>query len=369
MKSSIFTLILLCALFPLLKAQPEKTFVFEENGKISSMEDKMLQEKIQGLSICLVQNLEVDTALQWGYRDVDKQLKVNEETLFQVGGMAAALTKFAVLRLVKEGRIDLDADVNQYLVTWKLPENKFTKNQPVTIRDLLLNRRGFKTISKPKGYLPGDDLPTLQQMLNGLPPSKEAPVRLKANLNKSGNTSFHTIMILHQLLEDIHQKPFASIMQSEVLTPLGMKNSVFTAALSPTQQLNAAFGYQEDGALIDGGRRVYPELACAGLWTTPTDYARFITHILKAAMGKDNRFLNQPLAQETITPADDYRCLLLFKSDNLYWGGASEGFYTQFEANAEEGWAVIVFMNSHLKWKLNGEIRHKAKALISANPN
>ena len=366
MKKITLILILLTTALFLSIAQEEAIFTFEVDGKIYNMQERMSQENAQGVSLYAMKNDGADTMLQWGYRDVENQLKVEENTLFHVGGMTGALTNFAVLRLANDGKIDLDTDVNEYMTSWQLPESKFTKTQPVTVRDLLLQKRGFKTISKPGGYVPGSKLPNLVQMLNGEAPSQEQPVKLVSNRNKSGNSSFYNTMILHQMLEDVHGKPFVDIMNEEVLQALNMTESTFSLPLTEEEASRAALGYDDQGNMIEGGRWLYPELAAAGLWCTPKDYARFVNHIIQAAKGQDNRYLSQELAQASINPEEGYRALILLKNDDyLYWGGASQGFYTQFEANVEEGWIIVVFINTHLRWKLNGEIRHRAKQLVA----
>lgn len=366
MKKITLILILLTTALSLSIAQNEAIFTFEVDGKIYDMQERMAQENAQGVSLYAMKNDGADTMMQWGYRDVENQLKVEENTLFHVGGMTGALTNFAVLRLVNDGKIDLDTDVNEYMTSWQLPESKFTKTQPVTVRDLLLQKRGFKTISKPGGYVPGSKLPNLIQMLNGEAPSHEQPVKLVSNQNKSGNSSFYNTMILHQMLEDVYGKPFVDIMNEEVLQALNMTESTFSLPLTEEEASRAAFGYDDKGNMIEGGRWLYPELAAAGLWCTPKDYALFVNHIIQAANGQDNRYLSQELAQASINPEEGYRALILLKNDGyLYWGGASQGFYTQFEANVEEGWIIVVFINTHLRWKLNSEIRHRAKQLVA----
>ena len=365
MQKTLLFAFIFCTLYFTSTAQEPFVFSFEEDGNTYTIEERMAQENAPGVSICLMHPDGRDTTMQWGYRDAAKQYPIDESTLFQVGGMSAAPVHFAVLRLVHTKQIDLDTDINQYLKSWKFPESKFTKAAPITVRDLLLQTRGFKTVSKPQGYVAGSPLPNLIQMLNGEAPSQEAAATLKSNKNKSGNSAFYNNLILQQLLEDIHQKPFAEIMQTEVLDPLGMKQSLYRAALSEEEAQNAAFAHDDDGQQIEGGRRVYPELACSGLWTTPRDFALFASHIFKAAQGEDNRYLSKELAQASMEPMEGWRSLIFFKNDkNLYWGGASVGFYTNFSGNPETGWIKIVFINANLKWKLCNQISYKANGLI-----
>lgn len=344
---------LLFITFPLCA---QNWFQTEIEGEWQTIEDRMKPENhhVPGMGYVVIRNLAIDTVMYKGFRDRENELLVDENTLFQMGSMTAATVKFAIIRLVNDGKIDLDAPANQYLKSWKIPEKSFTKSNPVTVRDLLTQRRGFNDVYKPKGYLKGESLPTTLQILNGESPSNLGDMMLKKDINKKGNTSIANNMILQVILEDIHGKPLAEVIDSEVFKPLGMNRSLIRAQLSESEKDNYAVGYsQENGERIEGDNRVHPELAAAGLWSTPEDYAKFIIHLYKAAKGLDNSLINKGLAQQSVQPETGYISLVLYQNENKnnYWGGAPVGFYSQFEGNHEEGWAVIACTNKHLSWK------------------
>lgn len=325
-------------------------FSFQGEGVTVSLATKMEQAKVNGISYYIMQEAAEDTSFQVGYRDLENQLPVEMTTQFQVGSMTVPLVHFAVLRAVDEGLVDLDASANDYLQRWQISWGPFANFRSVKVRDLLQQNCKFNLGSKPRGYVPGTDTPTLVQILNGEAPSQEKTVKLISAYNIRGYGSFANVMILQLLLEDIYQEDLSSIIQRQILTPLEMDHSTFTAELSPEYQQTASVGYDKQGARIEGDRWVYPELGAVGLWSTPQDYAKFVWYIMEASKGKDNRFLSQEMALAGLTPNKQNRGLIFYNRYGPYWGGASMGFRTQFKANIEEAWVAVCFMNSHENW-------------------
>ncbi|MEM1122526.1 MAG: serine hydrolase domain-containing protein [Bacteroidota bacterium] len=366
--------------FPvLLNAQSEAPFTFEKEGQTMELSAAMQRAKVNGISVALFRHGELDTLMQWGTKDAAQTKTVNAQTLFQAGSLTNALTKYLVVRLVEMGKIEFQSPVNNYLQSWQIPEKSFTKKQPVTVEDLLLQRRGFPTVSKPTGYQSGNNMPNLLQILNGDAPSQELAAIPRKHKNRGGNLSFLPNLVLQQLIEDVYQAPFAEVVQREIFDPLDMQDSYIAAELSADQKANASVGYTKDGKLIVGERWIYPELGAAGLWTTPLDYGKFVTHVQRAAAGLDNRFLSVELAQMGLSAqkAKDYRThiFLVNKFGDPYWGGASMGFRTQFTTAKDGSWTVVAFMNAHEQWifmaELMGQLipftRHRNRVELAAN--
>ncbi|MEN0046114.1 MAG: serine hydrolase domain-containing protein [Bacteroidota bacterium] len=327
-------------------------FLTKEEGKSYTLAEKMEHHKVNGAASAIIRNFELDTTIQLGFRDRENDLVVDENTLFQMGSMTGAMVKFAVMRSVSDGKIGLDDPVNNYLKTWKVEEKGFTKNAPITVRDLLLERRGFNPVYKPKGYMAGAELPTVEQILNGEKPSNLPTLSL--DKNKSKKSSLANDLILQKFLEDIHGKDFATLMQEQVFEPLGMNNSIIAAELTAEQKQNACVGYNDNLSRVEGDRRIYPELAHSGLWSTPIDYAKFVLHVFKAAKGMDNSLLRKDLAIFGVKAQHESEALILLEkteSGRNYWGGATNGFYCQFEASLEEGWIVVGCSNRELAWQ------------------
>jgi hypothetical protein len=89
-----------------------------------------------------------------------------DKTIYQAASLSKLVTALAALRLVDRGVLDLDRDVNDYLTAWRVPENDFKRDHPVTLRQLLSMTAGIG-VPGYLGYAPGQKLPTLQQILDG----------------------------------------------------------------------------------------------------------------------------------------------------------------------------------------------------------
>ncbi|MEM9986805.1 MAG: serine hydrolase domain-containing protein [Bacteroidota bacterium] len=336
-----------------LVAQEDAPYFFskgEGEDRYYSLSERMEQHRVPGASTAIFRNFELDTTFQLGYRDTDGRLPVTPGTIFQMGSMTGAVVKFAVVSLASRGKIDLDKPANQYLGEWQIEEKGFTKRNPITVRDLLLEARGFNDVYKPKGYRPGLELPTWEEIMAGDSPSNIPALNLRRNSPKG--SSLANEMILQRLLEEVYQADFPTLMKKEVFDPLGMKNSLIAAELNDSQKEYAAAGHQENGESIEGKRWIYPELAHSGLWSTPEDFGRFILFVYQAAQGKENSLLSQELALAGIKAQRGNTALILLEgNNNNYWGGAPQGFYSQFSANFEGGWIVVGCSNRQLAWQ------------------
>lgn len=338
---------------------------FEVDGQQFTPAERMAQVNVNGISVAIVKDFKIDTLFQWGQADPATQRAVTANTIFQVGGMTAVITQLATLRAAELGIIDLDTDINQYLTSWKLPQNKFTKDNPVTCRQLLSKRRGFEQASKPTGYAPGEAIPTLLQVLNGEKPAKNKPITVRSGTMEMDNYSFETEVILQQLLEDIYHKPFDVIIATQFFTPLAMTNSSFNQELTPEQAAMAAIGFTTTGDRIKGDRWAQPELGSAGLWTTAEDYAKLMIELSFAYHKKSTTLINAATAELAFTRAHDSKSLAMNVSrdgNTAYYGGASMGFRTSFDLNFREGSGIVVLMNSHENWRFMNEVMNTLKS-------
>ncbi len=223
-------------------------------------------------------------------------------TLFNAASMSKPLTAVAVLKLAQDGRIHLDADINSYIKSWKVPENQFTAKHKVTVRELLSHTAG---IASQNGEVddPDKPIPTLVQMLEGKKPATTPPVRVTTEPGTKFAYSNGGYMILQLLIEDVTGKPFAQFMQQAVLTPLHMNDSTFETPLSPEHATHAATGYWSDGVKgIAPSHFIKPNLAAGGLWTTASDYAKFLLELQKEYAGTSHLILNQQTLRSMMQP-------------------------------------------------------------------
>ena len=257
--------------------------------------------KVPGLSIAVIDNFEIAWAKGYGVTEAGTSNPVTPHTLFQAGSVSKAIAAAGALHLVEQGKIQLDEDVNHTLTTWKVPENEFTKEQKVTLRRLLSHSAGL-TVHFFPGYPVNAPLPTLAQILNGEPPANTAPVRVNFVPGSKWAYSGGGFLIAQQIMIDVTGLPFPQIMRESIFDKIGMKDSSFEHPLSATRAKQAASGTHWNGNTVEGKWHLYPEMAAAGLWSTPSDLARFAIEIALAKRGKANGILSQSMAREMLKP-------------------------------------------------------------------
>jgi CubicO group peptidase (beta-lactamase class C family) len=247
--------------------------------------------KTPGVSIAVINNGRIEWARGYGFLEAGGNSPVTPETLFQAASISKPVAAMAVLRLVQENRLNLEEDVNKKLVSWKVPENEFTKERKVTLRGLLSHSASI-TVSGFNGYSSDKQVPTLLQILNGTTPANSKPIRVDGLLNKEFRYAGGGYIIMQQLLEDVTGKPFPALMQKTILGKLGMTHSSYLQPLPKELWDSAAIGHGTNGEKLKGNWNTYPEMAAAGLWTTPSDLARFAIDIQKSKAGKSDAVLS-----------------------------------------------------------------------------
>src|SRR5687767_8990660 len=260
---------------------------------------RMKELNVSAVSIAVIRNGSLEWAGGFGARD-EKGSPVTVDTLFQAGSVSKGLTSMAVMTLVQARRLNLDADVNQYLKSWKIPQSSFTAQSPVTLRQLLSHSAGV-TQSGFGGYEAGEPVPTLLQVLDGEPPARHPPIRVDVTPGTIWRYSGGGYVIVQQALMDTTGAPFPTLMRETVLSPFGMSHSTFEQPLAKDLQARAAIPYAVDGTPLRGGPRTHPEMAPAGLWTTPSDLARFAIGIQRALAGFSEGVLSQASARAMLS--------------------------------------------------------------------
>jgi CubicO group peptidase (beta-lactamase class C family) len=225
---------------------------------------------------------------------------VTGTTRFQACSISKPVAALAMLRLVDRGMLDLDADINTKLRSWRLPGNNDW--QPVvTLRQLASHSAGLTTWGFP-GYKRTDDLPSTVQILCGMYPANTSGVRVDTVPGAQFRYSGGGTVALQLLLEDVTGTPFPALMRELVLDPIGMADSDYAQPPPPEVHGVLASGHDSTGDIVAGGWHVYPEMAAAGLWTTPSDLCRYALAVRAAYAGAPGGLISQRLAREMLTP-------------------------------------------------------------------
>lgn len=243
-----------------------------ESSNGLKLADEMAAMHVPGVSIAMIHGGKIEWARGFGVASVGGA-PVTRETLFQAASISKPVAALAVLRFVESGKIRLDADVNQYLKSWKVPAS-----QIVTVRELLTHSAGL-TVHGFAGYAAGEPVPTLLQVLNGEKPANSAAIRVDVKPGTVWRYSGGGYVVAQQMLEDLSGEAFPKLMQDTVLGPIGMTRSTYEQPLPKGRLGEAAIPYRSDGKPVEGGPHTYPEMAPAGLWTTPSDLARYALQV------------------------------------------------------------------------------------------
>jgi CubicO group peptidase (beta-lactamase class C family) len=317
-----------------------------------SVDDLMRVFHDPGLTVAVIDGYKVVWAKAYGVTDYASKTRVTPKTLFQAGSISKPVAAAGMMLLVQEGKLSLDEDVNAKLKTWKVPENEFTKEQKVTLRRLASHTAGLTVHGFP-GYDVDEKVPTLAEILNGTkPPANTDPICVDFVPGTKWRYSGGGVTIEQLLMMDVSGKPFPALMKELVLEKEGMTDSSYEQPLPAAWQARTATGTYRDGKPVHGKWHIYPEMAAAGLWTTPTDLAKFAIDIALSKQGKSNRVLTQKTADEMLThppSAPDYGIGFGMPPDRpgeFGHNGADEGFQAVLVMNYETGQGFAAMANS-----------------------
>jgi CubicO group peptidase (beta-lactamase class C family) len=320
--------------------------------------DRMAHYHVPGLSLACIHNGTLEWAQTFGVAIVGGE-PVTPETLFQGSSISMPVTALAVLRLVEQGKLNLDVDVSQYLRGWKLPTNRFTERKKATLRELLSHTAGA-TIHAFEDYAAGEKVPTLVEVLNGERPAKSAPVTIDFVPGTKFRYAGGNYAIIQQILTDVTGEPFPELMQELILQPLHMVHSTFEQQIPEKLRPLVAIPYDKDGNAIAGGPHTSAVMAVAGLWTTPSDLALFALAIQDALAGKPGAIVSASTAREMLRPVQGFYALgfaIAGNGPNRYFShpGANLG-YLSFLFAYEKGDGVVLLSNQQYSKALMLEI-------------
>lgn len=318
-----------------------------EPAPVMKLTDRLEFYKVPGVSIAVIHEGRIDWARSYGLKNIETKGPVTDETLFQAGSISKPVAALAALKLVEQGKLNLDEDVNNKLTSWKVPENEFTKDQKVTLRRLLTHSAGLTVHGFP-GYAADQPVPSLVQILNGEKPANTAAIRVDTVPGTIWRYSGGGYTIMQQLMIDVLKKPFPQIMRELVLDPAGMKNSTYENP-PPSARAKQASDAHVAGATVKGHFHTYPEMAAAGLWTTPTDLALLVIELQKSLAGKSNKILSKEMTAQMLSPQFQRWGLgpsVTIKGQTIEFshGGSDEGFEAYW-VGFNDGRGAVVMTN------------------------
>ncbi|WP_054026080.1 serine hydrolase domain-containing protein [Bacillus sp. FJAT-28004] len=265
------------------------------------IQEKMKQNGVPGLGIAVLQHGQMAWQGSYGVVEAGTQLTVTEESLFPACSISKMVTAIGVLCLVQEGVLSLEEDVNRYLVSWNVPENQFTKQKKVTLRNLLAHQAGFVDLRGSfDTYQEQDPFPSPKELLMGTTKyhSELAQVTYLPESRFSYSDAGYTVV--EQILEDVSGESFAAALERLVMKPLGLKRTLFWDGIT-NEPAGAIMGHDKWGHVVEGKRAHYPNLSGAGLWTTPKELSVLSSEVMKAWNGDPNGILRPAMAKMMLT--------------------------------------------------------------------
>ena len=325
----------------------------------------LAQFSVPAVSVAVIRDFKIEWARAWGVKDVKTGDAATVDTLFQAASISKPVAAMASLRAVQDGRFTLDQDINTILKSWKLPARPTSSGEIVTPRMLMSHTSGTDDGFGFPGYLPDAPRPSIVQILDGVPPANRGSVRVGRPPMTGYKYSGGAVTIEELALTDVLGKPFPLIMREMVLGPIGMTNSTYEQPLPANRHAQAAHAHNQTGQPGDAPWRVHPEHAAAGLWTTPTDLAKFAIEVQQALAGRSTKVLSRTMAQEMVTPVGVGPFAVGFtiakEGEGWYFshGGSNVGFRCDLIAHRSKGYGAVIMTNGDNGGRLISALREK----------
>ncbi|MGB1032327.1 MAG: serine hydrolase, partial [Flavobacteriales bacterium] len=290
-RNLIFLLVFCASLVSCAQGEltPSEKFANEMDSRVPQL---LHDFNVPGAAIAVIKNGEVILQKGYGYSNLENEVKVDVQTGFNIASISKTLTAWGVMKLVHEGKIDLNSPAEMYLTRWHLPESEFNSDE-VTIRRLLSHTAGLSLHGYP-GWTSSDVLPSIEESLNGKNNGAEAvEIVMEPGLKYQYSGGGYTMLQL--IIEEVSGQKFEDYMQEMILDPLGMTNSSYKI----DDEILAASSaeYNDFGEEIDF--ELFTAQAAAGLHTTIEDFTRFALASLYRNKSnlKDNPILPGDLVQ------------------------------------------------------------------------
>lgn len=333
-----------------------------------TLQQLMQRFRVPGVSIAVIKDFQIHWARSYGVADVETGRAVDGRTRFQAASISKPVAAMAAVRLAQEGRFSLDDDINSLLKSWKVPEAPWSAMQRVTPRSLLSHTSGADDGFGFPGYEPSAPRPIPRQIITGQSPSNTGAVVFARPPYQGFKYSGGGTVIMQQALMDLTGQPFAELMQTLVLGPLGMRHSSYEQPPPEGVHSTLARAHGGRGQAMGPAWHVYPEQEAAGLWTTPSDLARVVIEMQKAIRGPKGDVLTQASAREMLSPVGTGPYAVGFgvekRGEGWYFGhgGSNWGFRCNLMAHVRKGYGVVIMTNGDSGGPLISELEARIAA-------
>jgi CubicO group peptidase (beta-lactamase class C family) len=298
----------------LVLAAPFRAIAAPDDDFAIALQERMpgllMTNRVPGAVISYIKNGEVAWTKAFGVANLRTGTPMRPDMVFNHASDGKVLTAWGVMRLVEQGKVQLDLPANRYLKRWKIRSTKFDADG-VTIRRLLSHTAGLTVSGFYDYYSQTNRLPTLVEVLEGID-KRAGSVFIKWQPGSTNVYSGGGFVILQMVIEDVSGKTFAAFMRREVAEPLGLSSLEW--AWTPQLQKRAPTPY--DTQQKEAG---YLQLACqavgSGNCSVP-DFARFVAAAVPGPHG-------EPIGRGVLQPASVAQMLEI--QPNVAHGGLGYG--------------------------------------------
>jgi len=255
---------------------------------------QMSKKCIPGVGITLIKKYEIQWSKSYGVIKKGTAIPISSETLFQAASATKLCVAAAALHFVEKGMIELDRNINDYLKSWRLPDNEYTIEKKVTLRMLLSHQSGLPETDLP--YRDGTS-PSLVQVLNGESPALNRPAKVEYTPGSRWLYSNIAYALIQLLIEDITGQSLEKTMRDVVFSPLKMNSSTLI------HPLTVEFSHKKEASPHNASGKAYPAdlhptaQAQGGLLSTPSDLAKLVIELMRAYQGESNLIISKKTAQ------------------------------------------------------------------------
>ncbi|BDX06129.1 hypothetical protein MACH26_16500 [Planctobacterium marinum] len=335
----------------------------QEQPRTWSIPERLQAHNVPGVALAIIEKNQVVYAKGYGERSALSVSSVDQNTLFSVGSVSKVANATLLLKLVDEGTLKLDTDVNNYLSSWKVPDSRYTRKHPVTLRHILSHTAGFNVHGFPD-FLPGETLPDTLDTLNGKAPAKHRAVRVRFTPGSTMDYSGGGITVSQLVASTITKTNYVSLAKDKLFLPLEMSRSTFENPL-PESISNVAFAHNDNGkpVALPRGYEAMPEMAASGLWTSASDLAKLVIAINNSYQSK-NGFLSQALTKDMLSREQNswYGLGPRINGEGdsfvFHHGGANNSYRAWIEGHPETGNGVVILTNGSNGHFVHQEIRN-----------
>lgn len=323
---------------------------------------EIMAHHIPGATVAVVKDGKIILLKGYGYADVEKRRPVIvNETLFRVGSVSKLFVWTAVMQLVEQGKLDLDADVNIYLRDFQIPA---TYPRPITLKNLMTHTPGFEDLASGGRLFVSnytDIVPLGEDLKDRMPARVRPPGEITAYSNYGAALAAY-------IVEQVSGLPFDRYAEENILIPLKMNNSTFRQPLPPELSKQMSNGYLYSNNAYTAKPFEYLQVWPAGsMSSTSEDMAKFmIAHLQNGRYG-DVRILQNATAQRMHSQlfTNDPKVsgwtygfweMRLNNQSIIGHGGDTILFHTLLQLLPEHNLGIFISLNEQASEPAGGEI-------------